>query len=206
LHGRRVSMQLRLKWRVVSAWVFSLPRQMATKASAMLVQIGTKGACKREYPKVKAVKRSGRRLKRSISAFDPALIARDTKEEARVGNLDHRFNHWTAVRDGLMNAHADLFRQIPAITRALPNPIDQMKLFELIQIVPSPTKSALKSANIVECRISNPTTMGYLRNNSIFTFGRNDRAKKNLRPCVKFLTRCGSSTKNLNEPCRNSTI
>lgn len=144
-------------------------------------------------------------IKRSISAFDPTLIARDDKEEARVGNLDHRFNHWTAVRDGLMNAHADLFRQIPAITRALPNPIDQMKLFELIQIVPSPTKSALKSANIVEYTISNPTIMGYLGNNSIFTFGRNDRAK-NLRPCVKFLTRCGSSTKNLNEPCRNSTI
>ena len=40
-------------------------------------------------------------IKKSIAAFDPALSARDDKEEARVGNLDHRFNHWTAVRDGL---------------------------------------------------------------------------------------------------------
>ena len=116
-------------------------------------------------------------IKSSITAFDPALSARDDKEEAGAGNLDHRFNHWTAVRDGLMNAHADLFRQIPAIAKALPNPIDQMKLFELIQIVPSPTKSALNSGNLASYRISDPTIMGYLRNNSIFTFGQVDRAK-----------------------------
>ena len=46
-------------------------------------------------------------IKRSIAAADPALSARDDKEEARVGNSDHRFNHWTAVRDALMKAHAD---------------------------------------------------------------------------------------------------
>jgi hypothetical protein len=116
-------------------------------------------------------------IKRSIAAFDPALIARDDKEEARVGNLDHRFNHWTAVRDGLMNAHADLFPQIPLIVKALPNPIDQMKLYELIQIIPSPTKSALKSGNLTNYKISDPTIMEFLRNNSVFTFGRADRAK-----------------------------
>jgi hypothetical protein len=116
-------------------------------------------------------------IKNSITAFDPALSARDDKEEARVGDLDHRFNHWTAVRDALMNAHSDLFPQIPAIVRALPNPIDQMKLFELIQIIPSPTKSALKSGNVLKYEISNPTIMGYLRNNSVFTFGQADRAR-----------------------------
>jgi hypothetical protein len=116
-------------------------------------------------------------IRKSIAAFDPALSARDSKEEARVGNLDHRFNHWTAVRDGLMNAHADLFPQIPAIVKALPNPIDQMKLFELIQIIPGPTKSALYSGNLVNYRISDPTIMRYLRNNSMLTFGRADRAK-----------------------------
>ena len=77
-------------------------------------------------------------IKKSIAALDPALSARDDKEEARVGNRDHRFNHWTAVRNGLMNAHADLFPQIPAIVKTLPDPIDQMKLFELIQIIPTP--------------------------------------------------------------------
>ena len=52
-----------------------------------------------------------------------------------------------------------------------------MKLFELIQIIPSPTKSALRSGNVVKHRISDPRIMGYLRNNSIFTFGQADRAK-----------------------------
>ena len=81
---------------------------------------------------------------RRSQRFDPALNLRDDKEEARVGNLDHRYNHWTAVRDALMNAHADVFPQVPAIVKTLPDPIDQMKLFELIQIIPSPTKSALR--------------------------------------------------------------
>jgi hypothetical protein len=116
-------------------------------------------------------------IKRSIAALDPALGARDDKEEARIGKLDHRLNHWTAVRDALMNAHADLFPQIPAIVKALPNPIDQMKLFELIQIIPSPTRSALNSGNFAGYRLSDPTIMGYLRNNSVFTFGQADRAK-----------------------------
>jgi len=116
-------------------------------------------------------------IKKSIAAFDPALIARDDKEEARAGNLDHRYNHWTAVRDGLVNAHAELFAQLPAIVRAMPNPIDQMKVFELIQIIPSPTRAALASGNLAAYRISDPTIMGFLRNNSVFTFGRADRAK-----------------------------
>ena len=116
-------------------------------------------------------------IKPSIAALDPALSRRDDKEEARVGNLDHRFNHWTAVRDGLMNAHADLLPQIAAIAKTLPNPIDQMKFFELIQIVPTPTRSALASGNLVNYRISDPRIMGYLRNNSIFAFGQADRAR-----------------------------
>jgi len=115
-------------------------------------------------------------LKPSIKS--PALIARDNREEARAGKLDHRFNHWTAVRDGLANAHANLFPQIPAIVRTLPDPIDQIKLFELVQIVPAPTRSALSSGRLTDYRISEPKIMGYLRNNSIFAFGRADRAKQ----------------------------
>jgi hypothetical protein len=119
-------------------------------------------------------------LKRSIAAFDPGLIARDSKEEARVGSGDQRYNHWTGVRNGLANAHAELFPQIPAIVKALPSPIDQMKLFELIQIVPAPTKSALASGNLTGYRVSDPTIMGYLRNNSMFTFGKVDRARTSV--------------------------
>ncbi len=117
-------------------------------------------------------------IKESIRTFDPALTARDEMEEARIGNLDHRLNHWTAVRDGLMNAHAALFPQIPSIVTTLPDPIDQMKFFELIQIVPSPTGEALKSGDLTDYEISDQRIMGYLRNNSIFTFGQADRAKK----------------------------
>lgn len=122
-------------------------------------------------------RRKWQAIRKSIAAFDPELIARDDKEEALAGDLDHRFNHWTAVRDGLMNAHADLFPQIPAIVKTLPNPIDQMKLFELIQIIPSPTRSALKSGSLLDYRISDPRIMGYLRNNSVFAFGQADRAR-----------------------------
>jgi hypothetical protein len=125
--------------------------------------------------------RNGRKkweaIKTSIAAFDPQLIARDEKEELRASGLDHRFNHFTAVRDGLMNAHAELFPQIPAIAKTLPNPIDQMKFFELIQIIPTPARSALKSGHLLDYRVSDPTIMRYLRNNSIFAFGQADRAR-----------------------------
>jgi hypothetical protein len=116
-------------------------------------------------------------IKLQLAAFDPALIARDDEQEARVGRLDHRYNHWTAVRDGLMNAHAELFRQIPEIVKTLPDPIDQMKFFELIQIVPAPTRSALRSGDLLGYRVSDPTIMKYLRNNSVFAFGLADRAR-----------------------------
>jgi hypothetical protein len=116
-------------------------------------------------------------IKKSIATFDPALSLRDDKEEARAGSMDHRFNHWTAVRDALMNAHAAIFPQVPAIVKTLPDPIDQMKLFELIQIIPAPTRSALGSGDPVKYRVSDPTIMRYLRNNSIFAFGQADRAR-----------------------------
>ncbi|MBV9561389.1 MAG: hypothetical protein JOY90_13220, partial [Bradyrhizobium sp.] len=125
--------------------------------------------------------RNGRRkweaIRTSIAALDRKLGLRDDEEEKRVGHLDHRLNHWTAVRDALMTAHADLFPQIPAIARTLPSPIDQMKLFELLQIIPSPTRAALASGHLLGYRISEPRIMRYLRNNSIFAFGRADRAR-----------------------------
>lgn len=116
-------------------------------------------------------------IKAKVAALDPALSARDDKEEARVGGGDQRYNHWTGVRNGLMNAHAELFGQIPAIAKTLPDQIDQMKFFELIQIIPSPTKSALRSGDLLNYRISDPRIMGYLRNNSVFAYGKADRAR-----------------------------
>ena len=76
-----------------------------------------------------------------------------------------------------MNAHADIFPRVPAIVKTLPNPIDQMKLFELIQIIPTPTRSALSTNNLVNYRVFDPTIMRHLRNNSIFAFGQADRAR-----------------------------
>jgi hypothetical protein len=116
-------------------------------------------------------------IKKSVAALDPAVSLRDDREEARIGNLDHRLNHWTAVRDALMSTHADVFPQVAAIARVLPDPIDQMKLFELMQIIPTPTRAALRSGNLLNYGISDPTILTYLRNNSIFAFGQADRAR-----------------------------
>lgn len=125
--------------------------------------------------------RNGRRkwaaIKAKVAKRNPKLAARDDAEEARAAKIDQRYNHWLAVRNGLMNAHADLFADIPAIQKMLPDEIDQMKLFQLIQIVPTPTRAALKSGNVETYKISDKRVMGFLRNNSIFTFGRENRAK-----------------------------
>src|SRR5262249_58908703 len=123
---------------------------------------------KGSFPTTVTEDRNGSRawvaIKPRVAALDPAVAARDDKEAARVSNGDQRFNHWTAVRNGLMNAHAGLFPQIPAIVKMLPDPIDQMKLFELIQIIPAPTRAALASGNFAAYRISDPRIMGFLRN------------------------------------------
>jgi hypothetical protein len=116
-------------------------------------------------------------IRAKIRALDPAVAARDDREQARAAGIDQRYNHWTAVRNGLMNAHAEVFLHIPAILKAFPDPIDQMKIFELIQIVPSPTRAALRSGDLASYRVSDAKIMGYLRNNSMFTFGRADRAR-----------------------------
>jgi hypothetical protein len=116
-------------------------------------------------------------LKPRIAAVDPAVASRDDKETARVGSGDQRYNHWTAVRNGLMNAHAGLFAQLPAIMKMLPDQIDQMKVFELIQIIPTPTRAALTSGNPAAYRVTDARIMRYLRNNSIFTFGKADRVR-----------------------------
>jgi hypothetical protein len=116
-------------------------------------------------------------IKAKVAALDPALSARDDAEQARAANIDQRFNHWTAVRNGLMNAHADLFAEIPEIARMLPGEIDQMKLFQLIQIVPTPTRAALRSGDVATYEVKSRQIMGFLRNNSIFTFGKDNRAR-----------------------------
>src|SRR5262245_31862882 len=54
-------------------------------------------------------------IKPRVQALDPAVAARDDKETARIGNGDQRFNHWTAVRNGLINAHADVFSRLTAL-------------------------------------------------------------------------------------------
>jgi hypothetical protein len=136
-----------------------------------------KGSFQTGVPEDKNGRKKWAAIKKSVAALDPELNARDDKEEARVGNSDQRYNHWTAVRNGLMNAHAELFPRISAIMKALPNPTDQMRFFQLIQIIPSPTRSALNSGDLLNYRISEPRIMGYLRNNSMFAFGKADRAK-----------------------------
>lgn len=136
-----------------------------------------KGSLQTGPPEDSNGRKKWKAIKSKVAALDPAVAARDNTEEARVGKLDQRYNHWTAVRNGLMNAHAELFPQIPDIVAMLPDEMDQMKLFELIQIVPTPTRSALASGNVATYKISDPTIMKYLRNNSIFTFGKVDRAK-----------------------------
>src|SRR5258708_1773045 len=136
-----------------------------------------KGSLQTGVPEDQNGRRKWAAIKKSIAALDAAMSLRDDKEEARAGSLDRRFNHWTAVRDALMNAHAEIFPQVAGIVKTLPDPIDQMKLFELIQIIPTPTRSAVKSGNLLTYRISDPRIMGYLRNNSIFAFGEADRAR-----------------------------
>lgn len=137
-----------------------------------------KGSLQTDLAEDKRGRAKWRALLPQIAKLDPAIAARDAKEEARAASIDQRYNHWTAVRNGLANAAGELFPHIPSIVRLLPNEMDQMKFFELVQIVPTPTRAALKSGDIESYKISEARIMGYLRNNSMFTFGKANRAKR----------------------------
>ena len=54
---------------------------------------------------------------------------------------------------------------------------DDALVLELIQIIPTPTKAAIRSGDLVNTTVSTPRIMGYLRNNSMFAFGKADRAR-----------------------------
>ncbi len=144
-------------------------------------------------------------IKDTIASFAPELIARDAKEEARVGNLDRRYNHWLAVRDGLMNAHAELFRQIPAITRALPDPIDQMKVFELVQIIPSPDPGRSRLEQSRGLSDFRSESHGILAQQQHFYASGVWIGPERRRAFAKSSTPCGCSTTSLRARWPNST-
>ena len=171
----------------------------------MRARIRTKVVCKQVHLKTEVVKKKWAAIKRSIGAFDPALSVRDEMEEARVGNLDHRFNHWTAVRDARESTHADVFLQIPATVKTMPDPIDQMKLFELIQIIPTPTRAALKSGTFTNYKNIRREDHGITCETIASSLLDEPIEQRPLRPSAKFLMRCGFSIANLNERFPNST-
>ncbi len=131
-------------------------------------------------------------IKPKVAALDPAVAARDDKEEARVGKEDQRYNHWTAVRNGLMNAHAELFAELPEIMQMLPDEMDQMKLFQLIQIVPSPTRAALASGNFESYLVSDDRSWGTCATTACSPSARRTGRRSRQR-FAKSSTRCGCS-------------
>ena len=192
------------RWQAASASASSLPRPTAIQNIGNARSNAYKGSLQTGPSEDQNGRRRWAGIKDAITAFDPALIARDAKEEARAGALDHRYNHWTAVRDGLMNAHADIFPQVPAIARALPNPIDQMKLFELIQIIPSPTKAALSSGNLAGYQNFRPDGHGLFAQQQHLRLRPTPTGPRHPRVSARFSTRCGCSTINSNARSPNS--
>ena len=106
------------------------------------------------------------------------LSLRDDKEEARIGNLDHRLNHWTAVRDALMGTHADIFPQVARNRKSAAESDRSNEALRTHADHSHPDQG--RAAGQATCStIEFPTRriMGYLRNNSIFAFGQADRAR-----------------------------
>ena len=59
---------------------------------------------------------------------------------------DKRYNHWLNIRNGIMNAHIDIGKQIVA---SVPDIASQAKVAQLIQLIPGPTKAALNAKTSV---------------------------------------------------------
>ena len=111
------------------------------------LRTSTRAACRRAWRRTRTGGARGRRCCRASHRWRRRWPGATRRRRRASAAGDQRFNHWTAVRNGLMNAHAELFARIPEIVRMLPDEIDQMKVFQLIQIIPSPTRRALASGN-----------------------------------------------------------
>ena len=106
--------------RAASPRASSSPRPTATRTSATPAPTPTRAACRRASRRIARGAAAWAALRPRIAALDPAVAARDDQETARVGKGDQRFNHWTAVRNGLMNAHAELFARSRRSRRCCP--------------------------------------------------------------------------------------
>jgi hypothetical protein len=83
----------------------------------------------------------------AIQSTHPEVYVRDQQEAARAASLpDKRYNHWLNVRNGIMNAHIDIGKQIVA---SVPDIGSQAKVAQLIQLIPGPTKAALNAKSSV---------------------------------------------------------
>jgi hypothetical protein len=83
----------------------------------------------------------------AIQKTNPEVYARDQQEAARAASMpDKRYNHWLNVRNGIMNTHIDIGKQIVA---SVPDIASQAKVAQLIQLIPGPTKAALNAKTSV---------------------------------------------------------
>ena len=83
----------------------------------------------------------------AIQKTNPEIYARDQQEAARAASIpDKRYNHWLNIRNGIMNAHIDIGKQIVA---SVPDIASQAKVAQLIQLIPGPTKAALNAKTSV---------------------------------------------------------
>ena len=98
LRAPRASMRRPPTWRAASASGCSLPRPTATRTSATRAPTNTRAVSRPATSKDLNGRRKWAAIKTTIAQSIPQLRARDDKEEARLGNVDRRFNHWTAVR------------------------------------------------------------------------------------------------------------
>ena len=115
----------------------------------------------------------------AIRNTNPEVYARDQQEAARAASMrDRRYNHWLNVRNGIMNAHIDIGKQIVASVTDIAS---QAKVAQLIQLIPGPTKAALnaKTSRPFLDRTLNYTAQikFFLDNNAI-----NPRIKGELAP------------------------
>ena len=163
-----------------------------------------KGSFQTGVPEDQNGQRKWAAIRTAIAAFDPRLAARDDKEEARIGNLDQRLDHWTAVRNGLMNAHADLFPQIPAIARLLPNPIDQMSFLSSSRSFPARPGPLSDRATSPPIGFPIQRSWAFCATTACSRLER-PTGRRHRQPTPKFSKRCGSSMRNSNKRCPNST-
>ena len=163
--------------RAASAWRCSTPRPTATRTSATRAPTPTRAACRPAPPRTATAAQVG-----GPEAEDRRGCARGRRPRRQGGGARRQGRPALQSLDRRAQRPDERARRAvradPGDRADAPRPDRPDEILRAHPDHPEPDAGRAQLGDVASYKISDARIMGYLRNNSVFTFGKTDRAKK----------------------------